>query len=99
MLSQSDDVVSEFRKGGTDMVIARDFDIDLKNYKQVENARIKGKADLDLSGSKGANKLLGNGGDNVISGKGGGDVLDGKNGADRLDGAGGQDTLKGKGES
>ncbi|WP_238371622.1 M10 family metallopeptidase [Heliomarina baculiformis] len=97
VLSQSDDVVSEFRKGGTDMVIARDFDIDLKNYKQVENARIKGKTDLDLSGSKGANKLLGNGGDNVISGKGGGDVLDGKNGADRLDGAGGQDTLKGKG--
>jgi serralysin len=57
----------------------------------VQNARLLGIADIDVTGTGQANRLTGNNGDNVLSGLGGADTLDGGGGEDLLIGGSGAD--------
>ncbi len=61
----------------------------------IQNARLLGVADLELTGTSGADQLLGNAGANVLRGHGGNDLLSGGAGIDQLYGGGGDDTLIG----
>lgn len=61
----------------------------------VGNASLLGAGDLNLTGNRGANKLLGNDGDNHLNGQKGRDVLRGNDGADTLNGGGGKDRVYG----
>lgn len=70
----------------------------------IDDARVLGAADLNLTGHRGDNTLEGNGakntlkgasGDDLLKGYGGNDKLVGGKGSDKLVGARGDDTLKG----
>lgn len=58
----------------------------------VEALVITGNANVNLTGTKGANAMAGNGGINTITGGAGDDVVDGGGGADSLVGGAGDDT-------
>ena len=90
-IAVGNDTVSEGAAGGTDTVQAA-FDIDLKDFANVENATLLGTAALRATGTDAdANLLTGNSGANTLSGGGGNDTLDGKGGADSLVGGKGDD--------
>ena len=63
----------------------------------VSDAMLLGVADLDLSGTSGANRLNGNAGDNTIQGEGGDDIIAGGDGMDALFGGDGDDLIYGGG--
>ena len=89
------DIVVEGVGGGTDFVRSSTIDLRLINYANVENLRLFGVADLDLTGNNSDNTLIGNDGANRIVGKGGADKIDGRDGDDDLYGNGGADRLTG----
>lgn len=102
------DVIIEGQGGGlADRVESATIDLDLDNYAFVERARLRGTADLDMSGNMITTTLVGNGGDNRIvaggstaigvnlAGGGGDDVLIGGAGSDFLRGGEGADVLTG----
>ncbi|PJE34197.1 hypothetical protein CVM52_23520 [Pseudooceanicola lipolyticus] len=99
ILSEATDVVSEKAKGGTDTVVTSAFSLKLKDYQQVENAKLTGSGNLDASGSKKDNVLVGNKGQNSLNGGNGDDTLKGGGGNDALNGGRGKDVLKGGGGS
>lgn len=102
------DVIIEGQATGiADRVESTAIDLDLTNYAFVERGRLRGLADLNISGSVDATHLAGNDGDNRIaagnssargvylSGGSGDDALIGGMGADFLRGGAGADVLTG----
>ncbi len=61
----------------------------------IDDARLLGVEELDLTGSSAANELTGNRSANVIRGEDGHDVIHGAEGADELYGNDGNDTVNG----
>lgn len=79
---------------GIDSVVSSAADLDLAmRLLNVENARLTGTSDFDITGSATANVLNGNGGHNIIKGGGGNDRIDGNGNADVLSGGAGADTF------
>ncbi len=93
MLDNVNDKVTEVSGGGADRIRAN-FSADLADFANVENLSLKGTANLNGTGTSGANALLGNDGRNTLSGGGGNDSLDGGAGADVLIGGTGNDVYE-----
>lgn len=95
ILDHAGDRVIERRGGGFDTIRTAKIDVALRDHAHVEAVELRGKRDLDATGSGGANRLAGNAGDNTLSGLGGHDSLTGGAGRDRLVGGTGNDLLLG----
>jgi len=93
LLDNVNDKVTEVSGGGADRIRAG-FSVDLTDFANVENLSLKGTANLNGTGTSGANQLLGNDGRNTLSGGGGNDSLDGGAGADVLIGGTGNDVYE-----
>ncbi len=89
------DVVVEEAGEGRDQIRSSAIDLDLANFANVEDLRLTGNVNLDLTGNNLANKLLGNNGDNVILGGAGADTISGKAGEDTITGGLGRDIMTG----
>ncbi len=96
VLDNTGDRVIELRNGGSDTIRTERIDVALRDHANVEAVELRGKRDLDATGSAAANRLAGNGGNNTLSGLGGHDSLLGGAGRDSLLGGGGNDRLDGQ---
>ena len=69
---------------GDDTVLSSTISLDLRRgaFKDVENATLMGRDDLDLRGDSGGNALYGNAGENRLDGRHGSDTLFGGLGED-----------------
>ena len=76
------DTIVETATGGTDWVASASIDLDLVNYANVENIRLRSAGPQNATGSGSANVIIGGAGANVIAGGGGNDILTGGLGAD-----------------
>lgn len=94
-LNSNQDVVTETANGGTDTVTSSNLSLDLTGFDFVENARLLGSSNRNITGSEENNALTGNSGKNTISGGDGRDVIEGGLGKDKLNGQSGADVLKG----
>lgn len=94
-VNSSQDVVTEANNAGTDVVTSSNISLDLTGYDNVENARLLGSSNRNITGSGENNTLTGNNGKNTISGGDGRDVIEGGLGKDKLNGQNGADVLKG----
>jgi serralysin len=104
VVDNTGDVVDEnnavWGGGGNDTVRSL-ISFDLSDAAQaigaIETLVLTGSADIDGTGTGGAETITGNIGNNIIIGGGGNDVLKGGGGADRLSGDNGKDLLQGGG--
>jgi hypothetical protein len=78
------DVIAGELHGEGNIVASRLMSLDLRNsaYFGIDNAKLRGTADLDLTGDDLDNRLRGNDGDNRIMGLAGADTMTGRGGAD-----------------
>ncbi len=76
------DIINDTGTSKWDQVNSFFHDLDLSEFSGVENGKLNGFVDLDISGDASVNRLIGNFGDNMISGGGGGDILTGRGGDD-----------------
>jgi hypothetical protein len=98
VVGQSGDKVVEVASGGgTDTLSSSvmNLNLGLSQFNHVENGRLTGLLNLNITGDLENNSLFGNLGNNVLSGGDGNDILRGGGGADRLNGGSGADSLFG----
>ncbi len=86
------DIVTELKKGGTDLVKASS---DYTLLANVENLTLTGTAHSDGTGNELANVITGNNGANMLFGLNGNDTLNGGKGDDVLHGDAGNDKING----
>lgn len=92
VLDDAGDTIDEAPGEGTDSVLASTSYTLSAN---LEVLSLTGSANIDGTGSAGANTLVGNSGNNLLSGAGGNDSLVGGAGNDTLDGGAFNDTMSG----
>ncbi|MEP2530352.1 CHRD domain-containing protein [Shimia sp.] len=92
-LSEVGDVVFENPGEGIDRVYAA-FDLDLRNFSEIERLELAGSDNLTGIGNSGANFLYGNAGNNLLQGLEGDDTIFSSGGMDTLEGGEGNDSLR-----
>ena len=93
VVSKNDTVIEE-AGGGVDLVRSATINLRLADFDNIENLRLTGMRDLNLTGNLNANELTGNKGANTLRGDGGNDVIVGNSGDDSLFGGAGADSLR-----
>lgn len=76
------DTIVEDASGGKNDVIESSVTLSLMGYANIENAKLLGSGNENLTGSNAANQLVGNAGNNQLSGGEGLDTLSGGDGND-----------------
>lgn len=79
------EIIKEIAGQGNDWVQSEKIDLDLGtqgNWTDIENARLTGTGDFDVTGRETDNYLIGNAGDNMLNGGDGIDTLEGGLGDD-----------------